>query len=383
MSPDFVLIEGGDLYAPAPQGRGSVLIAAGRIIAVGEVDAAPLRTFEVETLDAGSCVVVPGLIDPHEHLIGGSGERGFASQTPEVYLQELVEAAITTVVGCLGVDTVTRNMPALLAKVKGLRAEGLSAYLYTGGYTVPPATLAGSIRHDILFLEEAIGAGEVAIADRRSSRPTVAELARIASEAYTSGTLTGKAGIVHFHTGEAPRRLADVRALLDDFDCPPESLYPTHVNRNEELFDEALELTRRGVTVDADVMERDLARWLRRYRSAGAPPERFTASSDAAIVPPAVLREQVADCVLRGGLALADVLPAVTSNTAAVLKLRTKGRLARGCDGDIAVLTRDSLEPRHVVAGGRVLMRGGAVTVRAAWAENASRRIHLDGADKA
>src|SRR5437764_8450400 len=172
--------------------------------------------FDVDALDASDAVIIPGVIDPHEHLIGGSGERGFASQTPEVHLHELIEGAITTVVGCLGVDVVTRTMPALLAKVKGLRREGLGAYLYTGGYSVPPTTLTGSARNDILFVEEVIGVGETAIADRRSSRPEPVELARLASEAYIAGMLSEKAGRLSFHTGDYERRLADVRALVDE-----------------------------------------------------------------------------------------------------------------------------------------------------------------------
>jgi beta-aspartyl-dipeptidase (metallo-type) len=379
--PDFLLIQGGDLYTPEPRGPGSVLMAAGRIVAVRETPAT--GALEVERLDASGCVVIPGLIDPHEHLIGGSGERGFQSQTPEIFLRELVQGAITTVVGCLGVDNVTRTASALLAKVKGLRAQGVGAYLYTGGYSVPPSTLTGSIRNDILFVEEAIGAGEIAIADRRSTRPVPAELARMASEAYTGGILSGKAGVLHLHTGDDDRRLADVRSLLDEWHIPAETLYPTHVERSEALFDEAVLLARRGVTVDVDVIERDFAHWLRRYREQDGPPGRLTASSDAAQVPPALLLAQVADCVLRHGFSLEDVLPLVTSNTAAVLKLRTKGRLARGCDADVAVLERGSLEPRHVIAGGRVMMRGGAIVTREGFLEDSTRRIHLDGTKEA
>src|SRR3954447_7987819 len=286
----FLLIEGGELYTPEAAGPGSVFIACGRILEVGRVTGA----FHRDILDAQGCVVTPGLIDPHEHLIGGSGERGFHSQTPEIFLHELIEGAITSVVGCLGVDVVTRTMPALLAKVKGLRREGISAFLYTGGYSVPPTTLTGSARNDILFVEEVIGVGETAIADQRSSRPQAAELARIASEAYIAGMLSQKAGVLHFHTGDDERRLADVRALLDEYHIPPESLYPTHVERTPELFDEAIELAQRGVTVDVDVMERDLAVWLKRYRTGGGPAGRLTASSDAAQVGPALLREQVA-----------------------------------------------------------------------------------------
>jgi len=238
----LLLITNGELYGPRPQGRASILIAAGRIIAVGEISKRTVDALgvEVDVIDAAGCVVTPGLIDPHEHLIGGSGESGFHSQTPEIYLHELVQGGITTVVGCLGVDTSSRTMPALLAKCKGLRAEGLSAHIYTGGYTIPPVTITGDARDDILFIEEVIGIGETAIADHRGSRATLAELARLASRAYTGGILAGKAGVLHLHTGDDERRLADVRALIDDFGIAPETLYPTHVERNEQLFDEAL-----------------------------------------------------------------------------------------------------------------------------------------------
>src|SRR5205807_2032264 len=93
-------------------------------------------------------------------------------------------------------------------------------------------------------------------------------------------------------TGEHSRRLADVRTLLEEHHAPPESLYPTHVERSPELFDEAIDLARRGVVVDVDVIEGDLPVWFRRYRESGAPPEKFTASTDAGQSSPASLRSE-------------------------------------------------------------------------------------------
>src|SRR5437763_14459619 len=163
----FLVIENGDVRAPEPLGRASILIAGDRIARIGDVDLAALDALRVEyeRIDATGCLAAPGFIDPHEHLLGGSGESGWATQTPEIALGELVSAGITTVVGCLGTDTTTKSMPGLLAKAKAFSDEGLTALVWTGGYTIPPATLTGSIRTDMLYVSEAIGAGEIALAD--------------------------------------------------------------------------------------------------------------------------------------------------------------------------------------------------------------------------
>src|SRR5436309_1004557 len=135
----LTLIQNGDVYAPERLGRMDVLIANQTIELIGSIDRRKLDALgaEHEVIDAAGCVVTPGLIDPHEHLLGGSGEQGFSTQTPEIYLSELAGAGITTVVGCLGVDTTMKTMPGLLARAKALTEEGITARIWTGGYNVP------------------------------------------------------------------------------------------------------------------------------------------------------------------------------------------------------------------------------------------------------
>lgn len=176
----LTLIENGQVYAPEPRGRASLLLAGEKILKVGKVErrALDLLGADYEVIDAAGRVVTPGLIDPHEHLLGGSGGGGFKTQSPRIYLSEIAPSGITTVVGTLGVDTTMTPMPGLLGRVKALREEGLTAFLYTGGYEVPPATVTGSVRDDILLIEEVIGAGEVAVSDRRCTDPSPRELAR-------------------------------------------------------------------------------------------------------------------------------------------------------------------------------------------------------------
>jgi beta-aspartyl-dipeptidase (metallo-type) len=340
-----LLIENGDVFTPAPRGRAAIAIAGGRIETIGSVEAA---SFDPQILDATGCIVVPGLIDPHIHLIGGSGEKGFASATGPVSARELLAAGITTVIGLLGTDTTTKTLPSLLAKVKALRAEGLNAWMWTGGYDARPLT--GSIRDDIVLIEEIIGAGEIAIADRRGMHYDARELARLATDCYIAGTLTGKAGVLHLHTGELRERLSIVRELVDR-GVPASAIHPAHVNRNEELLAEAAELTRKGVAVDLDVVEEDLVRWLRAFDGDRS---LVTISTDSPIGKPAALLEQIRALIREDVASIEDAFSLATRNTARVLKLQDAGEIAAGKRGDLLVLDARSLDIRHVVAGGTV-----------------------------
>ncbi|HKX31842.1 MAG TPA: amidohydrolase family protein [Blastocatellia bacterium] len=362
----LTLIENGLVYAPERRQRLPVLLVGEKIARIGEVDRRALEAtgLDLQVIDASDCVVTPGLIDPHQHLIGGSGERGFSSQTPEISLAEIVAAGITTVVGCLGVDTTTKTMPALLAKAKALAEEGLTAYLWSGGYTVPPVTLTGSLRTDLLFIAEVIGAGEVAISDHRASEPRLSELARLVSETYVGGMLSRKAGLTHFHVGDHPDGLRPLRALLRKYAVQPEWLYPTHVERQRKLLREAAAFSRLGAFVDIDTMEEDLPQQLQLFLDDQGDPRQLTVSSDAAISSPCTLYDQIRACVLDHRYPLEKALSLVTVNPARALKLHQKGRLQPGFDADLLVLRRDSLEIRHVFARGRHLLRQGRLMMK-------------------
>lgn len=86
---------------------------------------------------------------------------------------------ITTVVGLLGTDGIAREMTSLLAKVKGLKEKGITAYAYTGSYQIPVCTVTGNITKDIMLIEEIIGTGEVALSDHRSGQPSFDEFAKL------------------------------------------------------------------------------------------------------------------------------------------------------------------------------------------------------------
>jgi beta-aspartyl-dipeptidase (metallo-type) len=376
----LTLIENGEVLAPEPSGRRPVLLAGTQIARIGDVDpsGAEALGLDLEVIDARGCWVTPGLVDPHAHLTGGSGEEGFASRTPAIQLSELLRGGTTTVVGCLGVDATTRTLIDLLACVHGLQEQGISAFMYTGSYDIPPVTLTGGVRDDLIIVDEVIGVGEVAVSDERALQPTVRDLARVVIDAKVGGMLSGKAGVTHFHIGEQPEGLAPIRALIDEYHIDPALLYPAHVHRSEALIEQAVDLTRRGSYVDMDSIEEELGRCVRSFLDKGGDPARLTLSSDADSNAPEELWRKVRQ-VVRGGVPFERLLPYVTANAARVLKLAGKGRLAPGCDADVLVVRRESLEIVHVIAKGRLLVRDGKIIEKEEFLAESKRSLVLQG----
>ena len=358
----FTLIQNGEIYGPDPMGRNSVLLGDRSVLKVGEIDARAVERLGLpfEVIDATGCFITPGLIDPHEHLLGGSGEEGFSSQTREIDIGEIVSAGITTVVGCLGVDTTMKTMSGLLGRAKALKEEGLSAFIWSGGYNVPPTTITSDIRDDIMFIDEVIGAGEIAISDHRSTDPQAHELARLVNDAYVGGMLSKKAGVTHFHVGDSPGGLKLLRQLMDEYHTPPHCIYATHVERNDELMREAVDLARRGCFVDLDTAgEEDLTQRIRSYFDTDVDPGRLTLSSDAGQTGPGKLLDQVRTCAQKQTIHFSRLISLVTKNTAAVLKLEDKGTIALGKAADVLVMDVGTLELKEVIAGGKRLLKHG------------------------
>ena len=132
-------IVNGICYSPEPLGQTNLLVAGRQIAALGTQ--AELSGDIVQTVDASDCYVVPGLVDSLAHIIGGGGEGGFRSRTSELKVTDAIEAGVTTLVGVLGTDAVTRTLTNLLAKAHALDEEGLTCYCHTGSYQVPAYTL--------------------------------------------------------------------------------------------------------------------------------------------------------------------------------------------------------------------------------------------------
>ncbi|WP_341349023.1 beta-aspartyl-peptidase [Fervidicella metallireducens] len=238
----MILVKNANVFAPDKLGKKDILISFNKIAYISDNIDVPGGNFpEIEVIDAENLIAVPGIIDLHVHIIGGGGEGGYITRTPELMLTDFTLNGITTVVGCLGTDGITRNMANLIAKSRALDIEGISTYSWTGCYEVPTRTLTNSARGDIVLVDKIIGIGEIAVSDHRSTHPTQKELVYLASEARVGGMLSGKCGILHIHLGDGKEKLDPVISLTKEHEIPYENILPTHINRNKALFEQSVE----------------------------------------------------------------------------------------------------------------------------------------------
>ena len=383
------IIKNVNVYAPEKLGKKDLLIAGGKICQVSDNLDIP-ENWEVEVIDGEGLIATPGFIDSHVHILGGGGEGGFANRTPEATLSGLTRWGITTVVGCLGTDGYGRDLTALIAKIKGLREQGITAYGYTGNYQIPVRTLTGSITQDIMVVDEFIGTGEIAISDHRSSQPTYDEFLRVCADTRLGGILSGKAGIINIHLGDSPRKMDMILRAIEETEIPSTQFLPTHVNRNAALFDQAVEYAKLGGTVDFTGNE-DIDYWvtvsdevrvcdgIKRMLDEGISSDLFTISSDGQGSLPlfsadgqflgigmgqsSCLLKEVRECVQRENIPLEIAIKAITANPARVLCLDTKGQIKDGFDADLCLMTED-LNIHTVIAKGHVMVKDGEPIVK-------------------
>jgi beta-aspartyl-dipeptidase (metallo-type) len=283
----FKLLVGGHIYAPEDLGQQNILIAGDRIAAIGkELDIS--GSVEVDRISVSGKKITPGFIDLHVHITGGGGEAGPASRLPEINVSTILSAGVTTLLGVLGTDAVTRSTAALLAKAQGLEQEGVSSYILAGAYTFPNLpTLTGSLQKDIALVSQIIGVGELAISDHRGPHATFEELIRVISDARVGGLIGGKPGLAVLHMGGGDQRMNMLFRLAAETDIPIAQILPTHTTRNEALFEDAVKFALLGGNIDITAHADDahakisLASALDKLQKNGIPLDQVTVSSDA------------------------------------------------------------------------------------------------------
>lgn len=241
-----LLIKNAHVYTPADAGIKDVLIVNDRVAAVE--DNLTVTMPDLATLDAKGLILTPGFIDQHIHVTGGGGEGGPRTRTPELVLSELIACGTTSVVGVSGTDGTSRSIPNLLAKIRALKAEGVSAWMYTSNYAYPPTTLTTCVRDDLFFVPEVVGV-KIAMGDHRSSFPSEDEVLRLLTQIRVGAMVAGKLGVLHIHLGNIPGPF-EIFGDIVKRGFPIRHIRPTHCARDKAVFEGAVKFAVAGGYMD-------------------------------------------------------------------------------------------------------------------------------------
>lgn len=375
----MILIQQAEVYTPEYIGKKDILIGGEKILSIQDkIDTSSLNGIEITKIDGTSKKLIPGLIDAHVHIAGAGGEGGPSTRTPEMQLSQMLSGGITTVIGCLGTDGMTRSLNSVLMKVKSLRAEGVSAWMYTGSYQVPTPTILGDVGKDIAMIEEIIGVGEIALSDHRSSCPTTDELIRLVEHARVGGMLGGKSGIANIHLGDAINPFVPIYKAIEKSELNYNQFLPTHCNRNNYIFEDSKIYGKKGyVDITASSYpffpdeEIKPSKAIYELIKSGVPLEHITMTSDGngslpsfdengnlvrlEMGQPNSIFIELIDMIKLENMKLEEALQVLTSNVARILKLKTKGQLLENFDADMVLLDQD-LKISHVIARGQLMV---------------------------
>lgn len=385
----ITVIKNINVYAPEKLGKKDVVIVNDKIEGIYDNLNIPDNFVNISVIDGKGKILFPGFLDCHVHIIGGGGEGGFKTRTPEISIVSLIEAGITTVVGCIGTDGICRNMRSLIAKANGLEEEGITSYCYTGSYEIPVKTITDSIKGDLMMVDKIIGVGEVALSDHRSSQATYQDFVNTVAQARVGGILSGKAGIVNVHLGDGARRLEYLFKVIEETEIPPTQLLPTHINRSDKLFKVGIEYGKKGGFIDLTTSsdprflepgELRACEGLTLLLKNGVDIKHITFSSDGngsmpvfdndgklvglGICSVETLYREVKDSIKEYNVPIEDAIKVITSNVAEVLKLNNKGKIEKERDADLVIVNEDTLDIDMVIAKGKIVVKDGNTTIK-------------------
>lgn len=382
-----ILIRNAYVFAPKELGVTDVLMVGEKILAVAPNLSASLPGLSI--IDATGFILAPGFVDAHVHVLGGGGVNGPDTRAPAISAGELIRAGITTVVGVLGADVMTRKLPDLLAKVRELKALGVSAWMYTSNFRYPPVTLTQSVADDVALVSEVLGA-KLAMGDVNGSFPSSQAILEMLSQIRQAAVTVNKQGLLHVHLGSIPNPFDIFEEIAASGFPIGTHLRPTHCARTEFLLKSACTYAMGAsdryidITTDGPCYLGHPAAAVSAAVSCGVPVEQITLSSDGHGVVPrfdadgniagqavgevARNHETMVELVRDFSFPLSDALSLITSNAADSLGLANQGRLATGACAN-AVLLNQNLQIVAVVSRGQVAMHGDVLGVKEPFSE--------------
>ncbi len=379
----MLVVKNAEIFAPSPLGKRDILVGGEKILAMEpHIDPASIPG-DVDELDASGMLIAPGFIDGHQHFTGGGGEGGFQTRVPELTVSMNFRNGVTTAVGLLGTDSLTRSVESLYAKTQAFNAEGMTAFMLTGAYWYPSPTITGSVARDMVFLQPVIGV-KLALADSRGPHIDAKDLAALASDVQVAALVANKPGIITVHTGIRTQALDLILEIVEKFEIRPGIFVPTHINRKSgKLTEQALSLAEKGAVVDAtchqELPEPDSPRLTAAdfaclARDNGLFDHVSFSSDSGGSMPiwnqdrsrivgmgvgmPSSLMFELKLLVNSKNIPMEQALQPLTTTPARIYGLETrKGALRVGMDADLVVIDPSSFTIRDVVARGAVVVK--------------------------
>jgi beta-aspartyl-dipeptidase (metallo-type) len=383
----FKLIKNGKVYAPKDVGNMDILIINDKIVAIGPWASQIFQNklnenLDLEIYDASNKLIFPGLVDSHIHIIGG-GSLGLNARTKEVYAEQVIRGGITTAVGMLGLDSITRSLKTLLVKAKALEELGITTRILTGSYGFPSATFTGSVEEDLVIIDKVIGA-KLALGDPLANHPSNQELKNLLAQLYRGGRLSGKPGFLHVHVWSHGKPFKKILMdIMEETGIPASRLILTHLNRHREVFEEFMSYMKKGGYADLTASYSPsetpeayrLDEAMRRLRETGIPLDHITLSSDSnssrclpdlslKYLPATRLLDSITEICRSGEFSISEILTLGTQNPATFIGLgNTKGSIEIGKDADLLILD-EKFELESVITRGNWAMKEKAMITK-------------------
>jgi imidazolonepropionase-like amidohydrolase len=369
---DVILVRAGTIHtaAGAPINNGSVLIQAGKIVAVGANVSAPAGA---RIIDATGKTVIPGMIDNHSHigakstdlndspmLIGPQHRFLDALDWNDPDFQDAVEGGVTTIVtgpgsgeNVSGMAVVIKTFGSDYTKRMLLEKGGMKFAMGPKGRTRYPATamgVAANLRQYLIKTQEYMAAQKKWEDDGKKGNPPARDLGYEAM----ADVLTHKTYVrAHVHAA------TDVMTLLrlkDEFG------FDLTLHHSTEAYKVAQEVAKRGVTavvlplgdrigLSDDAMAGPYQLW-----KAGV---KIAMHTDAPVISQKWLR-LCAALAMRYGIPDEEALKMVTSNAAEIARVSDHvGTIAAGKDADLVIFDGPWYEPKSridfVIGDGQVI----------------------------
>jgi imidazolonepropionase-like amidohydrolase len=369
---DVVLVRGGTVHTAtgAPIANGSVLIRAGKIVAVGPNVAAPSGA---RVIDATGKVVVPGMIDNHSHigarptdlndtpmLIGPQHRFLDALDWNDPDFQDAIEGGVTTIVSGPGSGENVSGM-AVVIKTFGtdytkrllLEKGGMKFAMGPKGRTRYPATamgVAANLRQYLIKTQEYMASQKKWVDDGKKGNQPARDLGYEAM----SDVLT-KQTYVRAHVHSATDVMTLTR-LKDEFG------FDLTIHHSTDAYKVAPELAKRGISavvlplgprigLAEDAMTGPYVLW-----KAGV---KVAMHTDAPVISQKWLR-LCAGLAMRYGIPEDEALKMVTRNAAEIARVSDRvGSIAVGKDADLVIYNGPWYEPKSrvdlVIGDGQVI----------------------------